>query len=87
MYVCMYIYIYIYIYMYIYIFGCLCFVRVVKLCSEFLVFANRCGAFLGLTFGTGMGGEQVTPQIVPFYVSVLAVVTNKFETPTSPNNT
>ena len=39
------------------------------------------GTILGVTFGTGRGGKQVTPKLVPFSVSVLAVVTNKVETP------
>ena len=36
---------------------------------------------LGVTFGTGRGGtnKEVTPNIVPFSVSMLAVVANKVE--------
>ena len=39
------------------------------------------GTILGATVGTGRGMNQtnVTPKIVPFGVSVLAVVTNKIE--------
>ena len=38
------------------------------------------GASLGVTFGTWRGGKQVAPTVVPFSVSVLAVVTNRVET-------
>ena len=34
------------------------------------------GTILGVTFGTG-GRKKVTPKLVPFSVSVLAVVANK----------
>ena len=40
------------------------------------------GTILGVTFETGRVGQKVTPKIVPFSVSVLAVVTNKVETST-----
>ena len=59
-----------------YIWG-LGFVRVIKLYSE-LCLLN--GTIWGATFGTGRGGKQVTPKIVPFGISVLAVVTNITET-------
>ena len=38
------------------------------------------GMIFGVTFGTGRGGQIITPQIVPFSVSVLAVVIYKVET-------
>ena len=41
---------------------------------------NGTSTILGVTFGTGKGGENVTHKIVPFSVSVLAVVTNRLET-------
>ena len=34
---------------------------------------------VGVTFATGRGGGKNTPKIVPFSVSVLALVTNKVE--------
>ena len=42
-----------------------------------------CRTILGVTFGTGRGGQQkeVTPNIVTFSVSMLPVVTNKVEPP------
>ena len=54
------------------------FVRVVKLYGEFIL-PN--GTILGVTFGTGRGGQKVTPKIVTFSVSVLAVVASEVETP------
>ena len=60
-----------------------------KLCSEIILLngttvCNFCFAPLTSgTNGTGRGRKQeVTPQIVPFSGSVLAVVVNKAETPT-----
>ena len=35
---------------------------------------------LGVIFGTGRGGNKITPKLVPFGVSVLAVITNKVDT-------
>ena len=37
-------------------------------------------SILGVTFGTG-GRTKVTPKLVPFSVSVLAVVANEIEPP------
>ena len=38
------------------------------------------GTVLRVTFGTGRGGTKLTPDIVPFSVSVLALVTNRVDT-------
>ena len=61
------------------------FVHVMKLCNE--AFSLNC-TILGVTLFhpphlAEQGGEEtrVTPRIVPFSVSVLAVVTHKVETP------
>ena len=59
--------------------GNIYFVLVMKCYIEVFV-AKWCDC--GLTFGTGRGGHKHTPTIVPFSVSVLAVVTDKVETTT-----
>ena len=41
------------------------------------------GTILGAAFGTGRAGNKVTPKLVPFSVSALAVVASKVETATS----
>ena len=46
-------------------------------CSVFFLLD---GMILGVTFGTGSGGNKATLEFVPFSVSVLAVVTSKLET-------
>ena len=56
------------------------YVRAMNLSSEF-VFAKHYD--FRATFGTGRGGRQVTPTIVPFGISMLAVVINKGETAVS----
>ena len=53
---------------------------VMNLCSEFVLLH---GTILGVTFGTQRGGETITPTIIPFSVSVLAVVANEVEAPIS----
>ena len=59
------------------IYGGFYFACVMNLYSEWFLLN---GTSLGVTFGTGRGGKEVTPKTVPFNVSVLAVVTNKVET-------
>ena len=55
------------------------FVRAMKLYSDICLLN---GKIREVIFETGRGGKTLTPQIVPFSVSVLAVDTNKVETAT-----
>ena len=59
-----------------YSYGGFYFVCAMTFHSEFVLLN---GTLLGVTFGTGRGGKQLHP-IVPFGVSVLAMVTNKIDT-------
>ena len=56
------------------------FVCVMRVCREFS-FAKRYDFERNLCFA--LTWQQLAPKIVPFSVSVLAVVTNKVDTPTS----